>query len=52
MVAAVDPSTTMAVRATPHLSPSLPQLGNTAGGVLNILHDPAHPSEGVLPVAA
>jgi predicted acyl esterase len=35
----------------PHLSPTLPQAQSSVGGVLTVLHDAAHPSEVVLPVA-
>lgn len=35
---------------TPHLSPTLPELGDGAGGVITLYHSPEYPSRLVLPV--
>jgi predicted acyl esterase len=35
---------------TPHLSPTLPQLADGAGGVITLHHSPEYPSRIVLPV--
>lgn len=36
---------------TPHLSAPLPQLADTAGSMLTVVHDAAHPSQLVIPIA-
>ena len=35
---------------TPHLTPTVPQLGDSAGGVITVHHGPEHRSRVVLPV--
>jgi predicted acyl esterase len=35
---------------TPHLSPTVPELGDGAGGVITLHHSPEYPSRLVLPV--